>query len=85
MLCFVTVLVFKVLYIRTLKRFGLLFWKNVVHLLLLFLSPHGLWGIVHINSQSFILGTLLFPKFHRKVGGGMFSCGKRKKGDVEEK
>lgn len=49
MLHFVTVLIFKFLFVRTLKPFGLFSWKSVVHL---FLSTHDVRGIVHINSQG---------------------------------
>lgn len=84
MLHFVSVLIFKILFGRTLKPFGLFFWKSVVHLLLLFLFTHDLRGVVLINSQVLIFSTLFFPKFHRKVVVGCSVVGRGKKEDVVE-
>lgn len=84
MLHFITALIFKFLFGKTLKHFGLFFWEKIAHLVLLFLSTHDLRGVVHINSQGLIPSTLFFPEFHRKVGG--YSVVERgKKGDVVEK
>lgn len=80
---------------RTLKPFGLFFWKSFLpfwnksilgFLSLLLLSTHDLKGIVHINSQGLILSALFFLKFHKE------SCGvdvhyreRKRRGIVEEK
>lgn len=83
MLHFVTALIFKFLFGKTLKPFGLFFWKKIAHLVLLFLSTHDLRVVIHINSQGLIPSTLFFPEFHRKVGGCSV-VGRGKEGDVVE-
>lgn len=67
------------------KLVGVFFPEKVAQLFLLFLSVHGLGGIVHLTRQGLILSTLFFPKFRRKVGGGSVVGRGRAKGVEREK